>query len=1422
MIFVGAMIERLSGAIRVRRTVVRAVAAVLLLELAGVAAWRFYDDRRTGRVVLTNDGPPLTLQVLGESGDEPIGEPVELIRRTTLALPAGDYRLRITGEGRLSRTYRFAVNAGETFNQALTLDENRLLGEATIQPPGPGDPPRRDPVPFTPDTVAIELTPGKADFVELLPTKLCRRDAATGQVVWDALEPQKPGQPPHRYHPWVLWFVRNHNSGIRPIDPAPDVDGDGTRDLVWATGSAFLALSGKDGSVLWTYLAELDGPGGAYPEGPELPGPIRPATRWAQLVDVPSAADLDRDGVIDVVSTIVFAEFPAETIRRRPELAKDQMARSDAMLYRRVVVAVSGRSGRRLWTYAIDPAFRQWPNRGWRLGTLVVSGGRSPTVAIVEESRCIGLDPADGCPRTGPIDLGFEPVRPVQYADLDGDGRAEILAIGPGSTGNDQALTAVSLATGRPLWTATINAKYQDFLTGTELDWPLVVDLDCDGRAEIAAPDSGALDPHNGYRGVRLLDGTTGRPRWIRPMRPETKGDDGLLHIIEAPDLDRDGVHDLVTASFFLGREPINNYTHGPGEEERVYIDAISGKDGRPLWWWHYDRPSDRYTHMVAPRWWGRGPDGWPLLAVPIDAQHPQKTIPPCDTDPLTVHVLEASTGREVQAMAEFTRMQVADLDGDGLQDLWGESRDESRGDLRAFRGEGPEVWRALGGFAPAAADRPDWYPSEFRPAADFDGDGIGDVLIARVTAPGETPSHANGSRTAIARSGRDGRLLWKADLGLRRGWFERDRGEDYFLRSLPMPAGDLDGDGTPDVIVQENNQEPPAWVLRRPAMLPLLVLSGRTGRPAWVAGPLPLEFEAHGYSGVQWAVPQVIEPGGAPDLLVRHSSPFSKASSTPPPPNSPDQDRLARVSGRTGRIVWDIPLEGKPRPPGFIGSAVPPPIFEDLDGDGGLDALLLVHSTAGAPNPGFDLKAVSLRDGRVLWSRYLEVQNAMWTTQVVVFDTEDSKRPAVAVSHLSTEGHKSAIHVRALDGPDGKPRWTRTESADLRASHEVLVARLGGDARRRVCLAFAESAGYRRILVLDADGRERLHRELPRDQREHFSQSVIDLDGDGRDELLFRQDGRYRALGPGLEELWSFSDPSQGIASWIPAYGGRPAEVVLPSGVALDGKSGRPVWLTPREVVWLASPGTLLDPGDSTRRPLLVYNPTSSMTIARSAMATTPAGVPSSPVGDPVPAGRADGDPRWTRPLPWTGLVLFTIGPKGFLAFVGLALINVAVPLALLGLAARRRPWTLRLLMALPVAAAVPLTVFQTVEPLVPAEIGSQPVSSRVVFALATLAGVPIVVFTVAVGWAFARRRWRRLALVAGLALVTSAIVAAAWLWRDSRGMPAIEHYDRSNWHLATLMGAYSVGVLILVGWPIRAAYRILRRPWRREVVTS
>ena len=591
-----------------------------------------------------------------------------------------------------------------------------------------------------------------------------------GNVIWDAVGSHRAWQPGRDPSTWLQFFRVDPQSHFL-ARPAPDLDGDGTGDLVWAFSSApsIFALSGADGSLLWTYRAEPDGPGGPSPETPEPTEPVERLARRGHVLGAPELADLDRDGTPDLIVTVKFAESPEEQERRSAEEDRRGLAQDQRPPALRRVIAVSGRSGRWLWSSPVDRSFTSFEESSWNRPETIVRGRASAMVAILSGSQWLGLDPATGRPIAGPIDLGFVPVRPVQDADLDGDGTPEILALGPGPATGQQVLSAFSTGTGFKPWTVTVNAKYEKiddvFLIHDLPDeirsppnWPLVADLDGDGRSEVFVPDAGPMPPGAGYRGLRALDGPTGRTRWVRPMRPRTTANDGREELLDAPDLDGDGTRDLVAVSQFDGRDAPAPARSEPSAPRRIYVDAISGKDGRPLWFWSMDLPELAFAGIQAPRWWGRGPDGWPLLAVTIGSR-PLSVFPMSLILPPIVHNLEASTGREVHALEGLTRTDVADVDGDGLADLWG----EVNGELQAYRGEPPEIWRALGRFA-SAVQQSEETVRILREPADFDGDGIGDARIVglrqlgpwRASRRGVAPQSSARAATAAC-SGRRG-----------------------------------------------------------------------------------------------------------------------------------------------------------------------------------------------------------------------------------------------------------------------------------------------------------------------------------------------------------------------------------------------------------------------------------------------------------------------------------------------------------------------------------------------------------------------------------------------------------------------------------------------------------------------------------------
>ena len=759
-------------------------------------------------------------------------------------------------------------------------------------------------------------------------------------------------------------------------------------------------------------------------------------------------------------------------------------------------------------------------------------------------------------------------------------------------------------------------------------------------------PDSGPMPRTDGYRGVRVIDGQSGRTRWIPAAAPENQGQDGLLQILDAPDLDHDGVRDLVTSSFFLGRYLTTNHNGTPPVPERVYVDALSGKDGRPLWWWNRDNATDRSVQVGRLQWWGRGPDGWPLLAVPIGQTGGD--VPPI------VESLEASTGRVVSSAVGLSKPGVADLDGDGLGDLWG----EADGQLRAFRGETPELWRRWDrlprhvNFRGAA--------NVIQPAADLDGDGIADTLIAGLRAPfrtsldsiaahamgpsldqgfrqlDESASAAPGSRTAIARSGRDGRVIWKTELDPRRISFERDRGETYGLTSLSLPAGDFDGDGKADVLVQKYVQQPGAMEIKQVATLPLQVLSGRTGERLWAAGPLPLGFEAYGYSSIQWAIARVVEPHGAPDVFVRHISPFVPGRPGVANAGGAGKPRLARISGRNGTILWDIPLSENQESNNFGGQAIPG--FDDLDGDGALELVTLIQGLSGTGTPDCELRAISLKGGKPLWSIPLVLANAMISPQVTIGDLDGDRRPEVVFTEHPGVNNKTAFVLKVIDGKDGAIRWSWKSGEPEIPNYQVwgwpALANFSDDGRRTLCLNLIDPKGRHRILVFDEKGRECAHHEFS--QGVQVRLNVADVDGDGRDELLVRTGEDLRVWTPNLEDRWSYASPGRNniLEQVLPAPPGRPATVIVPNSMGLDGSNGHPQWSgqSPYAGPWGVFATNVLDRGDASRPPSYLAAGIAA-TVCRSVLPTTPTGGAPPAQGALVPPNLARDDPRCDAP---------------------------------------------------------------------------------------------------------------------------------------------------------------------------------------------
>ena len=571
------------------------------------------------------------------------------------------------------------------------------------------------------------------------------------------------------------------------------------------SAATFLAVSGKDGAVLWNHVAGFDSPRDGSSKPRQTDGRSPPA-----LAGKPGAPGrrITVAGPTWSSRMQLFCRRPKRARRKRTRQRAGAAPRNQELLFQRVAMAISGKTGSWLWSHALDPKCDGVREKLERSAGMLVEAAKSRFLAFLFDSHWSGLDPATGNILAGPHDLGFTPAYPIVHADLDGDGQIDVLALGPASTGTEKVLYAFSVKPFRQRWAAGVGDAFDPNATPAQ-PWEklfrnrptfpasaLITDLDGDGKTDIIVPDSGSMPPLAGQRGLRRIDGETGATRWQRPLRPQTPSDDGVAHIVAAPDLDGDGTRDVVAVSVYQGRDPSVSLTVPPDEPHRVYVDALSGKDGRVLWIAHEDLAHARLTRIPAPLWWGRGPDGWPLLALQLGGEDPDPSpygFRDESTAAPSVRVFEASTGTKRHAIVGLDRMSAADLNGDGLVDLWG----EVDGELRAFRGEAPEAWRALGQFEPATATDPN-SDSTKSSSADLDRDGVADTLIAGLEAPGARFFDLTGSQVAVARSGRDGRVIWKAVIDPRGSWHWPYSGDAYELVAFPLPVGDIDGDGTP------------------------------------------------------------------------------------------------------------------------------------------------------------------------------------------------------------------------------------------------------------------------------------------------------------------------------------------------------------------------------------------------------------------------------------------------------------------------------------------------------------------------------------------------------------------------------------------------------------------------------------------------
>ena len=100
--------------------------------------------------------------------------------------------------------------------KAVCWEANRPRGKGARKKP------REEPIPFAPTTVAIELTPGKADLIEWTGQAVIRRDGQTGKPVWDSSRPSIPWKTDEDSADRLRrWLESSPHAGARPTCARP-------------------------------------------------------------------------------------------------------------------------------------------------------------------------------------------------------------------------------------------------------------------------------------------------------------------------------------------------------------------------------------------------------------------------------------------------------------------------------------------------------------------------------------------------------------------------------------------------------------------------------------------------------------------------------------------------------------------------------------------------------------------------------------------------------------------------------------------------------------------------------------------------------------------------------------------------------------------------------------------------------------------------------------------------------------------------------------------------------------------------------------------------------------------------------------------------------------------------------------------------
>ena len=1008
----------------------------------------------------------------------------------------------------MSETYSVEIPRGETVGMEVRLEDRSLW------PP-------------------MEMTPG--DFIELVafpgrgagllryrgPDAAFRLlDGATGKPVWPqdlALDKNNlpPGADADEWPtllgsgtPWQVppYAILEHGK-----------DGDDTFIFGSRRRPALIAVAAKTGKVLWLFRGVP-----TVKAGTDLARFV--GGNLSPIIGKPIIAMGTDNGPITIAAFFSTGESF--------EISAGKGVTAEEEIW---LEAVSAKTGKSLWRHTLQKpgtSIAPWEALPIALEALeqpqIVKVGERVIVVTANEKRLYGFDLATGKEAWPPLDLGFAPdVAPKIVPGADGtSGPIAVFVLGRPRTGSfvtpvKLTLTGISLTDRRQLWQAAIDGFPPKSMPHDSPDDPPEFELapiGPSGAPAIVARVSPAKSQgsNSGETALTVIDPTSGKVRWSRTLlRTHEMPLAPVVRWAAGPDLDGDGYPELFAA--WVGYDYYNG--------AQLLATAFSGRDGRTLWRWTQPGVGARDLPPAELCWWTPTESGRPQLVVPA---------PTAMNGQGATYILDSADGRLREILPEVSDPHSADLDGDGLPDLYYAVKPQGYARLMTVRGAPPVAWRRL-------------CAGQLQAAGDFDSDGIDDLLAPQ------------SNIDLVALLGRDGGLLWRSH--------DLTRYSDR-VELVPPLVSDSDGKspgrGAAAILLTDHT-----WFGANNVRL--RALSGRDGREIWrqpdsALHGLSFNYSA-GTSGSHWynypASGAIYLHPDAPDIWSANGGQSNLLPIW-----------LTVLSGANGKVKWQAPVAfGQFGQSGQIFQSE----FGDLDGDGVADVVAWTIPQGGPPNS-MQLAAFSGADGKRLWTGAPAIycplpQNNGDIDLPVAADLDGKGQPDVLFVRPMPPDNNSAgapCELVAVSGKTGRVKWTwQWHNVGVPLLPPLAVA-FDGPGPRSVCLQVTEVLPRKgggtvfqpELIVLNHDGtlRRRIELASSAGSDPHSFWRKADLRGDGKEELLLYDSTYVKTFGgDGPESIWQWAvqDPSAKLLEILPSRKSAPATIAVWANKSVYGVSG-------------------------------------------------------------------------------------------------------------------------------------------------------------------------------------------------------------------------------------------------------------------------